>query len=73
MYFYATENALAGYDGNTGGGATFDKTYNANISGEDTVSLDVSSITNGKYIFVAGTTTGKYTNVTFNIKEIWGE
>ena len=72
LYFYATENPITGVAQDTGGGATIVKEYVPGTDEDIVVSLDVSSITGSKYIFVALKNPGKYTYTTLNIKEIVG-
>ena len=79
VYLYATENKITSVADDTGGGATIIKecvassTSQPGISEEIVLSLDVSSITGGKYIFIAVKNPYKYTYTTLNIKEIRGE
>ena len=74
VHFYVSDNKLTttGTD-SVGSGATVVKTYSEGTDTEDTVPLDVSSVTGEKYIFVGLKNTNKYLTTTMNIKEIRGE
>lgn len=79
VYLYATENKITSVTDDTGGGATIIKECKATsasepgISEEIVLSLDVSSITGSKYIFIAVKNPYKYTTTTLHIEEIRGE
>ena len=73
VYLYATDNKLTSPSDSVGSGATVTKEYKEGTNMEDTISLDVSSVTGEKYIFVAVKNGGKYQTTTMNIKEIRGE
>ena len=73
VYLYASDSKLTSPDGSVGSGATVTKAYQEGVDVEDTISLDVSSVTGEKYIFVAVKNGGKYLTTTMNIKEIRGE
>lgn len=73
VYFCASDSKLTTVGGSVGSGAEAYKDYSAGTNAEDTIALDVSSVTGSKYIFVGVKNTGKYFTVTTNIKEIRGE
>ena len=74
VHFYVSDSKLTTTGtGSVGSGATVVKTYSEGTDIEDTISLDVSSVTGEKYIFVGLKNTNKYLTTTMNIKEIRGE
>lgn len=73
LSFYATENAITEVGQDTGGGATIDKDYAPGINEETVVSLDVSGITDSKYIFVALKTSQRIVDAYCDVLEIKGE
>lgn len=73
VYLYASDSKLTSPSDSVGSGATVTKAYEEGINMEDTISLDVSSVTGEKYIFVAVKNGGKYLTTTMNVKEIRGE
>lgn len=79
VYLYATDNKITSVTGDVGGGATIIKeckatnTNTPDIYNEIVLSLDVSSITGSKYIFIAAKNLYKYTYTTFYTTEIRGE
>lgn len=73
VYLYAADSKLTSPDQSVGSGATAYKDYKEDTDTEDTITLNVSSVTGSKYIFVGVKNTGKYFTVTTNIKEIRGE
>ena len=73
VYLYASDSELTSPDQSVGSGATVTKAYEEGIDMEDTISLDVSSVTGEKYIFVGVKNGGKYLTTTMNVKEIRGE
>ena len=73
LYFYATENAITQVDQNTGGGATITQEYRPPTDDKFTISLDVSGITDSKYIFVALGTAQRVVDAYCDILEIKGE
>lgn len=73
LEFYATENSITSYKQDIGGGVKFTHEYSAGTDGDFTVSLDVSSITGSKYIFVSWWTGYKIVDAYLDILEIGGQ
>ena len=73
VYLKVSDSKLTSVDGSVGSGAESYNEYAQDTEMEDTISLDVSSVTGEKYIFVGLKNSGKYQTTTMNIKEIRGE
>ncbi len=73
LEFCVTENAITGYAQDIGSGVKFTHEYSAGTDGDFTESLDVSSITGSKYIFVSWRTGYRIVDAYLDILEIGGQ